>query len=95
MVRLRICFISFSKYTDFMYVMLRSVFKTRAGKIEKGLKSAGFSVTMNPTKPRKGAFVITEEGNETPFVELLNLARPFTKLRELDVDEVVAQIVNA
>jgi hypothetical protein len=74
----------------------RGVFKTRAGKVEKALKEAGFTVTINATKPRKGSFVITRgEGEEAEkVVELLDLPRPFTKLRNLDMEEVVKQILE-
>jgi hypothetical protein len=33
--------------------------------------------------------VIQIEGNETPVIELLNLPRPFTQLKALDLDEVI------
>ncbi len=71
----------------------RGVFKTRAGKVEKALKEAGFTVTINATKPRKGSFVITR-GDDEKVVELLDLPRPFTKLRNLDMDEVVKNILE-
>eukprot|EP01040_Poterioochromonas_malhamensis_P013199 gene13199-14487_t len=48
---------------------------------------------INPTKPRKGAFVITREGKDTPIIELLDMPRPFTKLKNLDIDEVIADIL--
>ena len=51
------------------------------------------SVTVNAEKPRKGAFVISVNG--TPVVELLNLARPFPKLKALDMDSVVADVMKA
>lgn len=51
------------------------------------LKDAGFSVTINPEKPRKGSFVVQMNGETV--IELLAMPRPFTKLRETDVEEVV------
>lgn len=71
----------------------RNAFKTRAAKVEKALKDAGYTVSINPSKPRKGAFVITREGKETPIIELLDMPRPFTKLKNLDIDEVIADIL--
>lgn len=66
--------------------------------MEVGLKAAGYSVTVNAEKPRKGAFVVTVEGGGEVgvgvAVELLDLARPFKRLRELDLDAAVASIVN-
>jgi translation initiation factor 1 (eIF-1/SUI1) len=73
----------------------RGVFKTRATKLEKALKSAGFAVTINPEKPRKGSFVVTVEGAAEPALELLNMARPFTALKGVDMDEIAAKIIDA
>jgi hypothetical protein len=70
----------------------RGVFKTRAGKFEKALKELGYSVSVNPTKPRKGAFVITLEGCSEPLVELLDMQRPFTKLRNLEMEPVIEKL---
>jgi hypothetical protein len=52
-------------------------------------------VSINAEKPRKGSFVITVNGNEKPIVELLDLPRPFTKLRNLDLEATVTDIVNS
>jgi hypothetical protein len=49
-------------------------------------------VVINETKPRKGCFVIRIEGNESPVVELLNLNRPFSQLKALDLEEVIQSI---
>lgn len=81
-----------------MYFSVRSergVFKTRAGKVAKACQDAGFTVTINPEKPRKGAFVIVREGVSTPVVELLDMPRPFTKLRNLDIDKVIEDLLGA
>ncbi len=68
------------------------MFKTKAGKIEQALKAAGVSnVALNSEKPRKGSFVITIDGKVA--LELLDLTRPFQKLKSLDLDEVVADIL--
>ena len=72
----------------------RGAFKTRAAKLEKALKDAGYSVSINPEKPRKGAFVVTVDGSDKPAVELLDMPRPFTKLKALDIDEVAAKIIG-
>ena len=50
-------------------------------------------IVLNEMKPRKGSFVVQIEGKEEqPVIELLSLARPFTKLKELDMDEVIQTI---
>ncbi len=75
---------------------VRGVFRTKAGKIEKACKDAGYTVTINATKPRKGAFVVTIEGKEdAPVVNLLDMPRPFAKLRNIDLDQVVADLLAA
>ena len=72
------------------------MFKTKAKKITEGLAAADIiRVAINEDKPRRGAFVISVAGRNEPIVELLGLARPFTKLRELDLDETVQNIVAA
>jgi len=72
---------------------LRNAFKTRASKVEKALKDAGYAVIINGEKPRKGAFVITIEGQSKPIVKLLDMPRPFNKLKALDIDEIVQSIL--
>ena len=74
----------------------RSVFKTRAGKVEKALTPLGVLVTVNKEKPRKGSFVIIRErdGKSETVVELLDLTRPFKKLRDLDIDALVEKLVE-
>lgn len=54
-------------------------------------------MVVNKDKPRKGSFVITlmvddVSSSDSPLVELLDMPRPFKKLRELDLDEVIAKI---
>ena len=45
------------------FVLERGAFKTRAAKLSKLLEDAGISVTINPSKPRKGSFVVTVESD--------------------------------
>ena len=61
------------------------MFKGRAEKVSKVLQSAGYKVTINAEKPRKGAFVVTAGGKK--LIELLDMPRPFAKLKALDVEE--------
>ena len=62
------------------------MFRTRAGKVEKVLIAAGYSVSIE--KPAvKGSFIVTIGGKKV--IECVGMARPFTKLRETDVEEVV------
>lgn len=76
-----------------MTTCFRGVFKRSAAAAEMALKNAGYSVEINTSKPRKGAFVIKVEGADEPTVELLNLTRPFKKLRELDLQEALSEIL--
>jgi hypothetical protein len=92
-ILVRVTWFSIFLYCYHFLCNRRSVFKTRAAKIEKALKEKGYTITINPTKPRKGCFVIKKEGKEKPVVELLSLPRPFTKLRELDLEEVIDKIL--
>lgn len=69
------------------------MFKTRAAKVSKALTDAGFTVTVNGDKPRKGAFVVKQLG-QPPLIELLNMKRPFTALRELDLDAALASLTK-
>ncbi|XP_072976340.1 uncharacterized protein [Typha angustifolia] len=70
-------------------------FKTRAIKVKEGLESAipGVTVHINPEKPRRGCFEIREEGGEV-FISLLNMPRPFTPMKKLDMDEVINDVVK-
>jgi hypothetical protein len=46
---------------------------------------------VNAEKPRKGAFVVTVVAGDVPrgepVLSLLDMARPFAKLKALDMDE--------
>lgn len=69
-------------------------FKTRAAKVQTGLHKAipGIEVVINPDKPRKGCFEVrSKDGNI--YMSLLNLPRPFTKLKNVDMDKAVEEIV--
>ncbi|VAH92322.1 unnamed protein product [Triticum turgidum subsp. durum] len=70
-------------------------FKRRALKVKEDLESAvpGVSVTINPEKPRRGCLEIREEGGDV-FISLLNMPRPFNKMRELDMDKVTKDIAQ-
>ena len=50
-------------------------------------------MSINPEKPRKGCFEI-RVGSKT-VLSLLDMPRPFTKLKALDMDEVGAKVVDA
>ena len=75
-------------------LLYRGVFKRQAAVVDKALTGAGWTVVINKEKPRKGAFVVTVDGEDKPAIELLALARPFTKLREFDLDAAVAEILK-
>ena len=72
----------------------RSVFKRQAAVIEKALSKEGWSVSINVDKPRRGAFVVTVTGESKPIIELLELKRPFQKLRDYDLDAAVELILK-
>ena len=70
-----------------------NVFKRKAATVEAFFKDKGFAIEINKEKPRKGAFVVKEEGNEKALIELLDMPRPFTKLKTLDFDTVLAECI--
>ena len=79
----------------------RGAFKTRASKVEKLFTSSQpeVKVTINADKPRKGSFVVTvfRDGNDTDgtkIIELLDLPRPFKKLKDLDIDKVITDYLS-
>lgn len=69
-------------------------FKTRAAKVQTDLTKAlpGLEVQVNPDRPRKGCFEIRDLDGSI-FVSLLGMPRPFTKLKNLDLDKLVEEIV--
>lgn len=51
------------------------------------------TVSINPDKPRKGCFEV--RGGGKTFVSLLDMPRPFTKLKALDIDALAAEVAAA
>ncbi|XP_030947805.1 uncharacterized protein LOC115971863 [Quercus lobata] len=70
-------------------------FKTRAIQVKEGLEEGvtGITVLVNPDKPRRGCFEIREKGGET-FISLLDMKRPFTPMKNLDMGEVISGIID-
>ena len=68
------------------------MFKNRAEKVAKVLKDAGYTVAINSEKPRKGSFVVTVGGKKV--IELLEMPRPFSKLKAMDVEAVTAAAIK-
>ncbi|KAL3647184.1 hypothetical protein CASFOL_008152 [Castilleja foliolosa] len=70
-------------------------FKTRAIQVKNGLEKGveGVKVVVNPEKPRRGCFEIREESGGI-FVSLLDLKRPFKKMKDLDMEKVISDIVE-
>ena len=76
----------------------RGVFKRTAANIVSKLSVAlnqDVTAVYNVSTPRRGAFVLKVANVDAPIVELLSLKRPFTDLRNLDVDNVVKKIQNS
>jgi len=55
----------------------------------------GVAVSVNPEKPRKGCFEVRAEGGEKPIVSLIDMPRPFTKLKALDMEALAAEVITA
>jgi len=53
----------------------------------------GAVVKVNEEKPRKGCFEVSV--GENTVLSLLDMPRPFTKLKALDMDDVAADVVKA
>ncbi|GLC55987.1 hypothetical protein PLESTB_001052200 [Pleodorina starrii] len=72
------------------------VIEAWATKLEKLLKEAlpGTDVSINPEKPRKGCFEVRGPDGKV-FVSLLDMPRPFTKLKALDVEALATEIADA
>lgn len=68
--------------------------KTRAAKVQAGLKDSlpGLEVLVNPDKPRKGCFEI-RDGEGNLYLSLLEMPRPYTNLKSLNLDKTVEEIV--
>ena len=74
------------------------MFKSRAVSLEKSLKAQGIVVEINKVKPRKGAFVVSAKvGTIKPvtLLELIDMPRPFTKLKAVDFDVVATDVIKA
>ncbi|CAL0333033.1 unnamed protein product [Lupinus luteus] len=72
-------------------------FKTRANQVKEGLEKSGSGVTviLNPKNPRRGCFEIREEEEGgKKFISLLNMKRPFTPMKNLDMEKVISDIVD-
>uniref|UniRef100_A0A0E0HBG6 Uncharacterized protein n=1 Tax=Oryza nivara TaxID=4536 RepID=A0A0E0HBG6_ORYNI len=67
----------------------RRQFKIRAVKVKEDLESFVPGVSV----PRRGCLEIREEGGEV-FISLLNMPRPFTAMKKLDMDEVIKEIAK-
>ncbi|OVA18997.1 hypothetical protein BVC80_8709g5 [Macleaya cordata] len=80
--------VSFEKTFIIEHCKQCKCFKVRADKVKNGLENGvnGIKVLINPEKPRRGCFEVREEGGEA-FITLLDLKRPFKKLKDLDMDE--------
>ncbi len=50
-------------------------------------------VEINKLKPGKGNFIVKVSGVDEPIVELKGMTRPFSALKELDMDEVIAKVL--
>ena len=48
---------------------------------------------INKLKPGKGNFIVKVSGVDEPIVELKGMTRPFSALKELDMDEVIAKVL--
>ena len=79
-------------FTSSFVCIYRGVFKRSAAKIVAGLDKDIFSVEI---AKKKGSFVVKLDVVDKPIIELVGLVRPFTKLRELDLDKVVDKIKKA
>lgn len=53
----------------------------------------GAEIKINEEKPRKGCFEVSVNGETV--VSLLDMPRPFAKLKALDMEEVASDVVKA
>ena len=81
--------IGFSHELNQCTIYYRGVFKRSAAKIVAGLDKDAYTVEISK---KKGSFVVHLDDIAEPIVGLTGLTRPFTKLRQLDLDAVVEQI---
>jgi hypothetical protein len=66
---------------------------TKAKNLVKALKGKAEAI-INAEEPGKGNFVIRVNGGE-PVVELLSMTKPFTPIKELDMEDVIAKVLQA
>jgi len=73
-----------------------NAFKTRALKLQELLTEniPDLKVTINPEKPRKGYFEARRVETGEIFVSLPDMKRPFPPLKQLDIDELAAEILG-
>ncbi|BDA49844.1 hypothetical protein COCOBI_14-4640 [Coccomyxa sp. Obi] len=76
---------------------LSLVIEAWATKLEKAVKEAvpDAVVSINPEKPRKGCFEVRDADGTKTYISLLDMPRPFTKLKALDIDELAKEIAGA
>ncbi len=64
--------------------------------VKKAIPSAKVEIDEKPkegSKPDKGSFVVMVKG--AAMVELRGMVRPFTKMKDLDMDEIATQVIKA
>lgn len=64
--------------------------------MQKALVAIGVEVVINAVKPRKGSFVVTatKDEEEKVFINLLDLPRPFTKLKGTDMNALASEMTE-
>ena len=50
---------------------------------------------INKEKPGRGNFVVRVEGKDEPVLELLGMKRPFKALKDLEMEDIGAQVIEA
>jgi len=74
--------------------VFKRAFNKLKEKLEEEMGSSAAKVEYNPRgKPRKGTFEVKANGQVV--VSFVGMARPFRNLREMDYDEVVADLKKA
>jgi len=71
-------------------------FKVRTAKVERALAAAlgdAVEVRVNPERPRKGCFEV--RSGDKVLLSLLDMPRPFTALKALDMDAEAQKIAEA
>ncbi|KAK9811145.1 hypothetical protein WJX73_006459 [Symbiochloris irregularis] len=72
-------------------------FKRRTAELEQILREQvpDLDWTVNPEKPRRGCFEVRDANSGKKYITLLDMPRPFSKLKELDMDDVAEKILTA